>query len=194
MTAHELGVKEWMSAQAENKRYDAAVKLDILNLTFNERVEWILREMKLLCREDWLEIAHYAGKGGYGFGPMQQLQLRIRHHPLTTEPPLLGVFKGVEGYFKRLIPWPTFKKLAREWSPRGGWEFGRRYYPYQVTDPLIDEWEKSEDINGPDHPTTKAIVRELIRTCVKDYNFNDVITKRPRLSRALRAKLLRDRT
>lgn len=67
-------------SQIFQKRVKEAQSRGMLGFTFDEQINFIIKELGVLSREEWLEIAFVSGQGGAGFGPMRQLQLKIRHN------------------------------------------------------------------------------------------------------------------
>ena len=159
-------------------------RLEALHLSFPEQIAWILKEINVLSREELMEIAFMAGQGGAGFSPMTQLQLKIRHNPLTFGPELVGLFRSPEGeIYERDIQWPMFKKKAKEWKPQeNGWTYKYDWQPYLSIDPMMDEWDRLEDEHGPNHPDIARIVRKLLNRCLKEY---DLDSTKPDRSAAL---------
>lgn len=159
-------------AFVSNKEKEEARQLGLYDLSFTERCEWIMRELDLLSREELLEISYLAGQGGAGFGPMRQLQLKIRHNPLTLGPEIMGIFRNPDGkIFERIIQWPMeFEKIATEWRPSKSAYVSRYdWYPYRTIDPLLDEWDRTEEAFGPDHPNTKKVIEKFLRRVLKGY-------------------------
>lgn len=131
----------------------------------------VMDDMRLLTREEWFEIARKAGQGGFGFGPVRQLQLRIRDRPITFGPQLFAIFVNATEVLYRQLPWPKPQgwRIAKRWQ-NSGWakKKGLDPEPYRAIDPLLDEWDRVEAEKGPESPATKRIVAQLIHLCLHE--------------------------
>lgn len=133
-------------------------------MTEDEHLSLFMRELSLVSREEWFEVAQRFSPKGMGANPMRALQMQIRTVP-SFPLKLLGVFHSPHGLLQRLVEWPRHWAVARLY-PGLGFAKGKVDL-WRKTEPLCAQLEALMEAEGPrsSSPNMLRCCRQLISVC-----------------------------